>query len=241
MVRIVRSLHRVAVALAAAGFAAGAAGAAEPTPSKADIWSLKLGMPVDELPADEFIDYACGTNGGPPGRVLDSWAEFAKCAPDGQGLREVYFRYDDEMEYWARAIDNAALIERYAGTRIGSYHVILSLLFDDAGVVAGVRIATDPRVETEQRQFAYGLGRLLMGRYGVEEWACIDLPRQDGETGLAGTFLKRRCDKTTDDRRLIVWTNLYQKAGQSVQDRFTAETRQGQFESSAKLEMYLRR
>lgn len=218
-----------------------AARAADPTPSKADIWSLRLGATVDELPPDDFIDYACGTNGGPPGRVLDGWADFRRCTPDSRGLREVYFRYDDEMEYWARAVDNAALIERYAGTRIGTYHVILSLLFSDAGVVEGVRIVTDPRIEAEQRQSAFGLGRLLQGRYGIDGWTCTDLPRLDGETGLAGRFLKQRCDKALDDRDVSVWSSLYQKTGQSVTDRFTAETRQGQFESAARLEMFVRR
>jgi hypothetical protein len=238
---MVRIAPIVCITLAALLAAAGRASAAEPSPAKPDVWSLKLGTPAAELSPDDYIDFSCGTNGGPPGRVLDSWTDFALCPADARGLHEVYFRYDDELEYWARAIDNTALIERYAGTKIGSYHVILSLLFGGDGIVDGVRIVTDPRIDSEQRQFAYGLGRQLMARYGGEGWTCVDLPRNDGEAGLAGNFLKQRCDKTLPDRDLSAWTNLYQKSGQAVLDRFTAETRQGQFESSAKLEMYLRR
>lgn len=215
--------------------------AQDPAATQADVWSLKLGTPASALPVDDFIDYACGTNGGPPGRVIEGWTEFGRCPADARGLHEVYFRYDDELEYWARAIDNPGLIARYEGTRVSVFHVIVSLLFDNAGEVDGVRIATDPRIEPQQRQSAYGMGRLMMARFDSQGWACTDLPRLDGESGLAGTFIKQRCEKSLPDRDLIVWTSLYQKAGQSVVDQFTAETRQGQFESSARLEMYRRR
>ena len=43
-----------------------ALGRAEQPPRPADIWSLKLGTPADALPAKDFIDYACGSDGGPP-------------------------------------------------------------------------------------------------------------------------------------------------------------------------------
>src|SRR4051794_41759722 len=34
-------------------------------PTRLEVWDLKLGTQLDALP-DEFVDYACGTNGGPP-------------------------------------------------------------------------------------------------------------------------------------------------------------------------------
>src|SRR5262245_32687971 len=53
------------------------------------IWDVALGTPVAELPADEFVDPACGSNGGPPARVLASFAEFALCPAEPSGLHEV--------------------------------------------------------------------------------------------------------------------------------------------------------
>jgi hypothetical protein len=46
------------------------------------IWDIKLGTPVAALPLDQFVDPACGTNGGPPSRVLARFADFALCPPD---------------------------------------------------------------------------------------------------------------------------------------------------------------
>src|SRR5690349_22382649 len=37
------------------------------------IWDIKLGTPVAALPTNDFVDPACGTNGGPPARVLRSF------------------------------------------------------------------------------------------------------------------------------------------------------------------------
>src|SRR3954453_4877533 len=34
-----------------------------PPPARTEIWDLKLGTPVGQLP-NEFIDHACGTKGG---------------------------------------------------------------------------------------------------------------------------------------------------------------------------------
>ena len=46
-----------------------AATAQSPAPK---IWDIKLGTPISALPLDQFVDPACGTNGGPPARVLAS-------------------------------------------------------------------------------------------------------------------------------------------------------------------------
>src|SRR5207249_4224918 len=57
------------------------------------IWDIKLGTPAKDLPWTEFVDPACGTNGGPPGLPLASFAQFAKCPEEQSGLREVSFIY----------------------------------------------------------------------------------------------------------------------------------------------------
>ena len=94
------------------------AGHADEPPRRADIWSLKLGTPAPALPRNAFIDYACGSNGGPPQLPLAGWSDYDKCPPEPNGLREVYFRYDDELEYWAKAHRARTLIAQYAGTKV---------------------------------------------------------------------------------------------------------------------------
>jgi len=73
---------------------------------RATVWDLKLGMPVSAQPAsDQFRGFACGSNGGAPRRQLSGWDDFRRCDAEANGLREVYFEYDDEYEYIARARD----------------------------------------------------------------------------------------------------------------------------------------
>ena len=86
---------RAVVALAALTLLGAASGRAEEAPRRADLWSLKLGTPASQLPNNDFINYACGSNGGPPQEPLAGWSDYNKCKPEPNGLREVYFRYDD--------------------------------------------------------------------------------------------------------------------------------------------------
>ena len=58
-------------------------------PMRADVWSLKLGTPASVLPHDAFVDYACGSNGGPPQQSLAGWSDYDKCPPEPNGLHEV--------------------------------------------------------------------------------------------------------------------------------------------------------
>ena len=100
-------------------------GAAAERPRRLEIWDLQLGTPVDGFP-DEFIDLACGTNGGPPALPLSGWNEFRRCRAEPSGLREVYFRYDDELEYWAKANDLTAQMEQYSGTKTYGFSIVVS-------------------------------------------------------------------------------------------------------------------
>ena len=68
-----------------------------------------------------------------------------RCKAGPDGLHEIYFEYDDEYEYIARARDLPREIARWAGTTEGGFPVIVSALFDDGGVLAGIRLVTDPR------------------------------------------------------------------------------------------------
>ena len=118
-----------------AGWFGGAPATAQTQPPK--IWDLKLGQPVSALPADDYVDPACGTNGGPPARVLKNFAEFGVCPIDrATGLHEVWFRYDDEMEYVARARRSDIMIRQYQANSLAGQPIITSLLIDDAGTSA---------------------------------------------------------------------------------------------------------
>src|SRR5579859_1588407 len=129
-------------------FAALAASADAQTARRATIWDLKVGAPIAEQPKPiEFRGFACGSNGGPPRAPLTGWADFKRCPAEPDGLHEVYFEYDDENEYVARAHDNDREINRWAGTHEVTFPVVTSALFDDAGVLKGIRLVTDARPE----------------------------------------------------------------------------------------------
>src|SRR5580700_11267617 len=105
------------------------------------IWDLMLGTPIKDLPLNDYVDPACGTNGGPPARVLKSWDEFALCPKEAEtGLHEVWFRYDDELEYVARARRSEILVRQYQANALAGQPIITSLLIDNAGRVEGYRV-----------------------------------------------------------------------------------------------------
>src|SRR5262245_46794611 len=107
------------------------ASAGAPSPQQRfELWDIRLGTAAAQLPEDAFTEFACGTNGGPPAMRIGGFIEFAHCRAEPNGLYEVDARYDDELEYWARAHGLAAMADHYGGTRVSVYPVILSVLFD---------------------------------------------------------------------------------------------------------------
>jgi hypothetical protein len=235
--------HRACLtALVATVLAAGGAPAQQPPnerPARAEVWDLRLGTPVDQLP-DAFTDYACGTNGGAPSVPLGGWRDFRRCRPDASGLREVYFRYDDELEYWAKANNFATEIEKYSGTKVYDFPVVLSGRFDERGVLAGLRIVSDPRDPSRDRDEAYLLRNFLTARYGRDGWDCVDLPLAEGETPVARTFIKQRCRKAVEgNAEASIETHFFRKKGQSQYDPQSGRTTEGQFESLARFELTL--
>ena len=219
---------------------AGAAGAQQ-RPTRIEIWDLKLGTPVADLP-DEFTDYACGTGGGPPSVAITGWKDFRRCRPEPNGLREVYFRYDDELEYWAKANNFSTEIRKYSGTKVFDFPVVLSARFDDAGTLAGIRIVSDPRDTSRDREEAYLLRNFLTARYGREGWDCSDLTAEDGETPVFRTFIKQRCRRTVEGGAIAeLATNYLRKKGQAEIDPQTGRQTEGQFESLVRFELTLPR
>ena len=225
--------------LAGVALAAVPAAQAADRPSRAEIWDLKLGTPAAALPGG-FGEYACGTNGGPPSRPLSGWSEFERCRPEPSGLREVYFRYDDELEYWAKANDLPTEIERYSGTKVYDFPVVLSALFDNGGALAGLRIVSDPRDTTQSRDEAYTLRNFLTARFGRDGWTCTDLPRVEGEEPVGRTFIKQDCRKTLDGPLVaVLQTRYFRKKGQYQFDPQSSKVTMGQFESTVHFELTL--
>ncbi len=152
------------------------------------------------MPLDQFVDPACGTNGGPPARVLKSFAEFGQCARERTtGLHEVWFRYDDEMEYIARARRSDIMIRQYQANSLAGQPIITSLLIDDAGLLQGYRIVNDPRVEGRTRVDAFGLADLFKGIAGLG-LNCTSLPLAEGERPIDDWYAKEICEKSGDGR-----------------------------------------
>jgi hypothetical protein len=220
----------VMLALLLAGVAAG-------QPLRLTIWDVQFGTPVSDLPEEEFVDPACGTNGGPPGLRLEGFEQFARCRAETIGLREVWFRYDDEPEYIARAARDPDAVARNNAMLVLGQPVILSLLVDGAGLVQGFRIFTDPHAEQDLRADAYALAVAFKARFGSEGWECNDLPPAAGETPITGAFLKQLCRKVADGQQITVESRHYYKSGQAPLDPNTGMTTVNQFESAARIEL----
>ncbi len=228
--------RRAALVSALALVAAMAAAGAQDRPDAGEIHGLKLGLDARRMSLDGFGEFACGSNGGPPRQKLEGFADFAKCRAEPSGLHEVYLRFDDEEEYIGRAIDDDQYT-RKIGTRVAGHPVILSALFDDGGILRGLRFVTDPRAAPAERRMAHLLRVAVINRYGPEGWSGRDQPPAAGETPVGGVFLKQQCWKTSDGRDLMVEAHFLRKPGQSETDPQTGEYRTGQFESWTRFEL----
>ena len=209
---MIRLLRGISIVASACALCAQAAPAAE-DPLEGDLRDLRVGMRVAELPAEGYVDLACG---GEPGVALASWAEFARCPQDADGLREVTFAYAESPL--------AELGDRWEGTKVAGHPVIPSLLIDEAGLVQGIRIVTDPDTRLYLKKKAFLLGIRVMGRYGRDGWTCTEAEPGAGRTPVGGMFIDRHCEKVFHDRRLILETDLYRTAEQQGEE-FTGATR----------------
>jgi len=211
---------------------------AQPQHDPGEIHGLKLGLKAAEMSTDTFGDLACGSNGGPPRQMIDGWTDFRKCRPEASGLYEVYAPFDDEQDYAARAIDDPMYAQGRVGTRVAGHPVILSVLFDQDGVVRGIRMISDPRASPLERRMAHMLRLAIINHYEPEGWNCTDMPPAPGETPVGGgVFIKQHCEKTLPGKNLTVETHFLRKPGQSEVDPATREATSGQFESWTRFEI----
>jgi len=220
-----------------AAIAAASVAAAQNEQDAGDVHGLKLGLTASAMTTDDWGELACGSNGGPPRQKLDAWSEFKKCQPEASGLREVAARFDDEDEYIAKANDNPLFASQHTGTRVAGHPVILSALFDDGGVLRGIRFMSDPRGTPIERRMAHLLSVAIVNHYGTGGWTCTDLPTAEGESAVGGIFIKQDCSKATPERVMKVETRFLRRPGQHGIDPATNEYTEGQFESSTRFEL----
>lgn len=225
--------------------------AASPVLARSTIWDLKLGSTLAEMPKTiEFKGYACGSNGGPPLKALTGWADDMQCKPEASGLHEVYFEYDDEDEYIARAHEDIKLA-RDIGTVDKSFPIIASALFDDAGVLRGIRLVTDARLDQRPdnewadlrpRDSHHLLAAYLAGTLKISmSTDCKTLPLDAGESAVGGDYVKTDCEHTDPATgiRSVLQQRYYRKEGQAGRDPATGALTHGQYVSSTRAEIYL--
>jgi hypothetical protein len=234
---VVRGVAIAGVAMVLAT-AATVGGFAQTPSNEGEIHGLRLGLRAATMTLAGWGQLACGSNGGPPRQDLDTWAGFKKCPPEASGLHEVAARFDDEAEYVAKALGVPADAAGRIGTRVAGHPVVLSALFDDDGILRGIRMVSDPRAAPVERRMAHLLGVAVINRYGAEGWTCADLPPAEGESAVGGVFIKRRCEKALPGRALTVETHFLRKPGQHDIDPETGEYTHGEFESWTRFELF---
>jgi hypothetical protein len=122
------------------------------------------------------------------------WRDFARCRAEPDGLHEVYFEYDDELEYIARARDADREITRWAGTT--------EVIFPVRGVgavrlrwrAARIRMVTDagpsiattsPRPTCASAPTPNMLGGIMAARFDIETARdCMSSPPAEGESAV---------------------------------------------------------
>jgi hypothetical protein len=172
-----------------------------------DLRDIRIGMAARELPSHGYADLACANE---PARKLSDWNAWADCPVDPSQLRAIRFGYDP-------AIDRE-------GTKVAGHPVILTLLIDDAGIVAGLLIATDPNSRLYLHKKAFLLAAQAKSRYGAEGWNCTDRQPAADEQPVGGVYVNEQCHKSVNDRAVTVERRLLRHEGEELKN-FTDETR----------------
>jgi hypothetical protein len=201
----------LAIGIAAIAVCVGAVSAGD----SGDLRDLSIGMSISDIPPDEYVDLRCASLRE---RRLAGWAEYDKCPTDAAGLRGIAFRFNDRLNPLARVND------KYEGTKVAGHPVVLTLSVNDRGTIEALRIDTHPEARLFLRKKAHLLAMVVKSRFGEDGWNCRDLGPSDGESPVGGVFIKDRCEKTANDRKLVLERSLYRRAGQSVGE-FVSETR----------------
>ena len=175
--------------------------------SGTDLRDLKIGGKVADLPAAGYVDFSCAADAN---AKPASWSAWHDCPAGSDGLRALHFGFDP-----ATSRD---------GTIVAGHPVVLTALIDKDGIVAGLKIDTDPKARLYLRKKAFLFGPQVEDRYGQDGWTCNQSDLAAGEESVGGVHVKEKCTKTTDGRAITIERSLYRKAGQDEKD-FVDETK----------------
>jgi len=174
-----------------------------------DIRDFTVGLKVSELPEEGYENFTCVDEAGNPVGEIGGWSDYRDCPPVGaKGLREVRFEYDDE----------GVRYEDLEGTAIAGHPVLISLAFNDDGLVEGIRVRTDPEAVMYHRRKAYMLRVAILARYGQQGWDCEALPLGPGESQVGTFHIKEICTREEDGRRLEMETHMHRVADSPPDD-----------------------
>lgn len=202
------------------------------------IWDVKFGEPITQVPLSAVALIACGTNGGPPSLPLKDFTEFQKCPAEASGLHEVFFTYDDEQDYIARALEDEFRFAQ-SGTSIYAHPVVFTVLADDKGMARGIRIVTDERASERDRRVAVRLSDNLRGRYSPWSPDCEDIPATDGQLPVGTIFIHQVCtaESPDGDATMRLEATYFRKKGQSSISLETQKVQKNYFQSATRLEV----
>jgi hypothetical protein len=172
-----------------------------------DVRDLKIGGKVADLPAEGYVDFSCpaDANAKPA-----SWSAWRDCPAGTDGLHALHFGFDP-----ATSRD---------GTIVAGHPVVLTALIDNDGIVAGLKIDTDPKTRLYLRKKAFLFGPQVKARYGSDGWTCTQSELAAGEEPVGGVHVREKCTKTAQGRAITIERSLYRKAGQDEKN-FVDETR----------------
>lgn len=202
------------------------------------IWDVEIGGPVADLPEIDTGIIACGTNGGPPSVELHQFEQFAECPAEPSGLHEVYFTYDDEQDYIAKALGVEYDVAQ-GGTSVFAHPVIVSVLVDDDGIVRGIRIVTDDRASDRTRRVAVTLAQNFKARFGSWNLVCEDIPPGPGENPVGRQFIHETCTGADEQlgQTVLIEAYYFRKRGQEALNRETQQINRGYYASGTKVEV----
>lgn len=202
------------------------------------IWDVKLGEPITQIPLSAVALIACGTNGGPPSVPLKDFTEFGKCGTEASGLHEVFFTYDDEQDYIARALEEEYRFAQ-GGTSIYAHPVVFTVLVDDQGIARGIRIVTDEAASEHDRRVAVRLADNLRARYSPWSLACEDVPATDGQLPVGNIFIHQICTGVSPDgdASVRIEGTYFRKKGQTSISLETQKVQKNYFQSATRLEV----
>ena len=183
-----------------------------------DVREFRIGQDVHSLSTDDYYAFACAADGARTDLKLASWVDFAACPRNAQGLHEVRFDYkrpDQEVTAYSR---------KWLGTKIAGHRVWLSLLIDEAGVIAGIKYRTDPTASEFFKKKAYLLGQRVKRQYGDMPWQCQKVAGADKLSPVGGVYINEECRQELTDRTIFMTTKLYREPDQDLED-FVNETR----------------